>query len=141
MNSGNFKLQEIVVETLGYIDYWDTINIALGWGVALSFIATAFTFLCALSMFAEEVKSSQKDKRVCLSIFASFALIFFVFLSALIITPTASVKHSKLTLLTSQMVLDKQACNFISSLIQSNNDFANNVMLPSECIKNKHSEE
>lgn len=137
MNPGNFKLQEMLVDTLGYIDYWDTINTALGWGVALSFIASFIFVAFAIAMVTEEVRATTKDKSTAISFAATFVILFFIFLGSLIFTPTASVQHSKLTLLTSQMVFDEQACTFVKSLSENNADYSRNVTFPIQCKRKK----
>lgn len=136
MNPGNFKLQQMIVDTLGYIDHWDTINTALGWGLVLSFVASVITVGIAMAMFTDELDATTKDKSKAISVCFTMMILFFSFLVGLIFTPSGSVQTSKLTLYTSQMVLDEQSCQFIRSLIDNNTDYSRNVTKPIQC-KNK----
>lgn len=134
MNPGNFKLQQMIVDTLSYIDYWDGINSCLGWGLALSIICCIVLFMFTFTMWADDnMKATTKDKATAVSFLSTFGLIMFAFFAGLIFTPSGSAQNSKLTMLTSQMVLDQQSCQFINSLMASNTDYARNVTKPIQC--------
>lgn len=142
MNPINIKLQSQIVELLAYISYWDTINTALAWGMVLSFLAGLIFTGFAIAMVTGEIpQCSSKDKATSTSVAATFVILFFSFLIALIFVPSGSSNKSSLMMYTSQMTLDDQSCNFIRGLHENNRDYSSNVTIPKQCRNKKDIDE
>lgn len=138
MIASNIKLQTLIVDTLAYIDHWDTINGFIGFGLVLSVPITILSiiFFCVASLETDaNMQLTTKNKASVLFFISCFGMASLVGIGALVFTPTASTETGKLTLYTSQMIVDDQVCSFIKSLHETNADYRSNITIPATCVE------
>lgn len=128
----NFQIQQALIETLEFMEYWSTINVTLFWlFIILLFLAFVSTLFVMAAGDVEDFEA--KDLKLFYKGAYSAGFCAVVTLVALLATPSGDSQKAKLSMYSSQLVTDQQACSFLRSLKDNNRTFSMNVTLPPEC--------